>query len=186
MTIMFGKCKSVDGPRVRVTLTGYSSDAAIECLLLQPCAQGPSVWLPPAVGDVVVVAYNEERPEDSVVLGTVYPDNRAAPKDGNTQAAFRYPEIYFGDPVPDTKASRDDRVQGQLNDIKAELDALTSAFNAHSHTVATVTALDAAAIVGAASSGVPAVVSMATGAPTASHEQSYTVGDTASECVWVR
>lgn len=186
MTIMFGKCKSVDGPRVHVTLTGYSSDAVIECLLMQPCAQGPSVWLPPAVGDVVVVAYNEERPEDSVVLGVVYPDNRNAPKDGNAQAAFRYSEIYLGDPVPDTKASRDDRVQKELKDIKSELEALTSAFNAHSHTVATVTAIDAAAIVGAASSGVPAVVSMATGAPIASHEQSYVVGNTASDCVWVR
>jgi hypothetical protein len=135
---------------------------------------------------VVVVAYNEERPEDSVVLGTVYPDNRVAPKGGNAQAVFQFSEVYLGDPVPDTKASRDDRVQAQLNDIKAELDALTSAFNVHGHTVATVTAIDAAAIVGAASSGVPAAVSMATGVPTASHEQSYTVGNTAAECVWVR
>ena len=41
--IRFGKCQSVKGARVRVSIPGFSGDAAIDCLLMQPCASGPSV-----------------------------------------------------------------------------------------------------------------------------------------------
>lgn len=186
MTIQFGKCKSISGARARVTLTGFSSDASIDCLIMQPCAHGPSVWLPPAVGDIVVISVNEERLEDSIVLGVIYTDKENPPKTGNNQAAMKYTEVYIGDPVPDTKASRDDKIQKQLNGIKSELDALTASFNSHVHIVQTVTAIDSAAIVAAAASGSAAPVNMISNVPTASHTQSYIVGETETECVWVR
>lgn len=183
--IRFGTCKSIDGARVRVVIPGFEGDAGIDCMLMQPCAQGPSVWMPPAVGDVVVVAVDTERLDDSVVLGVVYPDGKLPPKTGNSEAAMQYESVYIGDPVPDTKCPRDDLVQSQLAAIKSELDSFASAFNAHNHTVVTVTAVDAAAIVAAATSGAPATTSMQTGTPTA-HAQGYSVGDTASDCVYVR
>lgn len=183
--IRFGKCKSINGARVGVSLVGYSGDAAVECLLMQPCASGPSVWMPPAVGDVVVVWFDEERPEDSIVLGTVYPDGVNTPKDGPKQAAVTFDEVYLGSPAPDTKCPRDDKIQAQLKAIKSELDSFVAAYNTHTHTVSSVTAADAAAIVTAATSGSVATTAMLTG-PTASHTQGYSVAATDSECVWVR
>lgn len=183
--IRFGKCKSINGARVRVSLVGYSGEASVDCLLMQPCAAGPSVWLPPAVGDVVVVWFDEDRPEDSVVLGSVYPDGVNTPKDGTKQAAAEFDEVYLGDPVPDTKCPRDDKLQAQLAAIKSELDSFVAAYNTHTHTVVTVTAADAAAIVAAAASQSVAATSMLAG-PTESHTQGYSVDATDSECVWVR
>ena len=183
--IRFGKCKSINGARVRVSLVGYSGDASVDCLLMQPCASGPSVWMPPAVGDVVVVWFDEDRPEDSVVLGSVYPDGKNPPKDGTKQAAVAFDEVYLGNPAPDTKCPRDDKLQAQLSAIKSELDSFVAAFNSHTHTIATVTAADAAAIVAAAATSSVATTAMLAG-PTTSHTQGYSVGATDSECVWVR
>lgn len=184
--IRFGKCQSIDGARVRVSIPGYSGDAVIDCLLMQPCASGPSVWIPPAVGDVVVVAYDETRPQDSVVLGVVYPDGKTPPKTGGSQFAAKYSQVYFGEPVPDTKCPRDDRVQAQLDAIRRELDAFSAAFSAHTHTIAEVSALDAVAIVEAAATMSVATTTMLTSAPVPTHTNAYVVGDTASDCVYVR
>ena len=164
--IIFAQCKSVNGARVTVTLTGYEEDASAECLLMQPCGvNGPSAWLPPSPGDVLVVEYNAERPECSVVLGVVYPDGHNPPRTGADDAAICAEHIYLGSPVPDTKCPRDDRVQSQLSAIKNELDSLTSAYNLHTHVVPT------------------AGTSNAT---EAQHTQGYSVGDTASDTVFVR
>ena len=162
--IKFGECKAVNGARVQVMVPGFSGNAVLDCLLMQPCAAGPSAWLPPAVGDVVVVAYDEDRPEDSVVLGVVYPDAKAPPKTGQSEACFAYERVYIGSPVPDTKCPRDDRVQSQLSAIKSELDAFVAAYNGHTH----------------------AVSGGAAAATAAQHAQGYSVGDTASDCVSVR
>lgn len=183
--IRYGTCRAIKGPRIRVSLVGYSGDAAVECLLMQPCASGPSVWMPPAVGDVVVVWFDEERPEDSIVLGSVYPDGKNPPKNDPKQAAVAFDEVYLGNPTPGTKCPRDDKLQAQLSAIKSELDSFVAAYNAHTHTVATVTAADAAAIVAAAASGSVATTAMLAG-PTTSHTQGYSVDATDSECVWVR
>ena len=184
--IRFGTCKRIDGARVRVAIPGFSGDAGIDCLLMQPCAVGPSVWFPPAVGDVVVVAVDENRLEDSVVLGVVYPDAKTPPKSGENQAAVAFDEVYLGNPTPDTKVARDDKLQEQLKAIKSELDSFVSAYNAHTHTVVTVTAADAAAIVEAATTGLPAATTMLAGATTGQHAQGYSVGGTDCECVWGR
>lgn len=186
MDIRFGKCTAVNGARIGVTIPGLSGDAGFECLLLQPCALGPSVWMPPAVGDVVVIALDEERLENSVVLGVVYPDAKTPPKTGRNQAAVTFSEVYLGNPTPDTKSPRDDRLQSQLSAIKSALDSLVSVFNSHNHTVATVSAADAAAIVEAAATVSIATTSMQTGSPQPLQQNSYSVGETASDCVWAR
>lgn len=90
MNIQFGKVKSVAGARVVVSITGAGGACSVEALLVQPCGvSGPAVWLAPSVGDVVAVAFNAERPEDSVVLGVVYPDGRTPPKPGRMKWLFR-------------------------------------------------------------------------------------------------
>lgn len=162
--ILYGKCEKIDGPRVRVSVPGYSGDAGLDCLLLQPCAGGPSVWCPPAVGDVVAVAVDTERLDDSLVLGVVYPDGKEPPKTGPKQAAVAFDEVYLGNPTPDKKCTRDDRLQAQLSAIKTALDTLVSVYNAHTHAVA---------------EGVAA-------ATTDQQTNEYSVGDTASDCVWVK
>lgn len=171
-----------------LALTGYEGEAVIEAILLMPCGvAGPQVWLPPSVGDVVAVLYDAERPENSVVVGVVYPDGKNPPKTGSNEIALQAGKVFIGDDVSQTKACpRDDHVQDELKAIKSELDALTAGYNAHTHTIVSVTAADAAAIVAAASSGTPAPTSMTAGPTPSSHSQSYTVGSTASDSVEVK
>lgn len=178
MDIRFGKCEHVNGARIRVTIPGYSGDAGFDCLLMQPCASGPAAWLPPAEGDVVVVAVDQERLENSVVLGAVYPDAVHPPKTKDTQAALAYDEVYLGKPVPETKIPRDDHVQAELSAIRSELDKIKTAFSAHVHALPPMVAGE-----------VPvAVIPTGTGpgntgaAPT--YDQGYSVGETATDCVW--
>lgn len=180
MNIVYGKCERISAPRATVRIPGFSGDAVFECLLMQPCVSGPLAWVPPAVGDVVVIALDEERLENSVVLGSVYPDAKNPPKGGQDQAAFGFSEVYLGNPTPDTKLSRDDKVQAELKSIKSELDAIKSAFSSHTHSLPPMQA------------GTYNVVVLPTGegpgntgaSPT--YAQGYAVGDTASECVWGR
>ena len=180
MNIVYGKCERISAPRATVRIPGFSGDAVFECLLMQPCVSGPSAWVPPAVGDVVVIALDEERLENSVVLGSVYPDVKSPPKAGQNQTAFEFSEVYLGNPTPDTKLPRDDKIQAELKSIKSELDAIKSAFSAHTHSLPPMQAGTFSVVVLPTGEG-PGI----TGAsPT--YAQGYAVGDTASECVWGR
>jgi hypothetical protein len=185
--IVFGKIAAVDGGRADVELTGYDGVAKIPALLMQPCGVGgPSAWMPPSVGDTVVVSYDSERPEDSVVLGCVYPDGSRPPKTGHGEAAIEADAVYLGSSVAAArKCPRDDRLQRQLAAIKAELDALTLAFNAHTHVVPAITQKDCALIVGGATGSGAAGLTIIVPAPVAPHAQAYSVGQTESESVWV-
>ena len=186
--IKFGRVKGFSGARVTVALTGFDGDGVVEALLLQPCGvASPSVWMPPVVGDVVAVAFDDERPEDSLVLGVVYPDGKTPPKTGSGEIALQAGRVFIGDDVNATKACpRDDRLQSQLSAIKNELDAIARDYAAHTHTVALVSPADAAAIVASASSGAPATTAMQTGSPSPSHSNGYAVGQTASDSVEVK
>lgn len=180
MNIVYGKCERISAPRVTVRIPGFSGDAVFECLLMQPCVSGPSAWVPSAVGDVVVIALDEERLENSVVLGSVYPDAKNPPKAGQNQAAFEFSEVYLGNPTPDVKLPRDDKIQAELNAIKSELDAIKAAFSGHVHALPPMQA------------GTAPVVVMPTGEGPGStgasplYAQGYAVGSTESECVWGR
>lgn len=185
--IKFGKVTALNGPRVDVRLTGYDADAEIPALLMQPCGVGgPSVWLPPSVGDTVVVAYDETRPENSVVLGCIYPDGANPPKTGASEAAIEAGTVYLGSNLTlAQKCPRDDRLQMQLVAIKAELDAFVATYNAHTHTIVAVTTNDCAAIVAGAQGTGAAGLTITAPATPAQHAQAYVVGQTDSDSVWV-
>lgn len=178
--ILYGEIISVEGSRARVSLPGFDADVALDAILLQPSAgsHGVRTWLPPSAGTAVAVAYDEERPEDSAVLGAVYVDGQTPPKSGDV-AAVEASEVYLGASMDGIqKAPRDDRVQAQLSAIKSELDALTAAFNAHVHTVPAlaVTTTPAGQVAGPGT----------TAAIVEPHAQGYSVGDTASDSVFVK
>lgn len=180
--ITFGRVQKVDGARVVVVVTGSGGDAPIDALLMQPCGvSGPSAWLPPSVGDVVVVSLDTERLEDSVVLGVVYPDGKTPPKTGGDEAAIQAGTVYLGSDVESAEACpRDDRLQSELSKIKSELDAIKSAFSAHTHNIPPLT------VTGAVPSGPsPVVAGPGVTAAAPVYAQGYTVGDTASDSVKV-
>lgn len=166
--ILYGEVISVEGSRARVSVPGFDADVALDAILLQPSAgtSGVRTWLPPSAGTVVAVDFDDERPEDSAIIGAVYTDGQTPPKTGDV-AAVEAPAVYLGSAMDGIqKAPRNDRVQAQLDAIKAELDALTAAFNAHVHAVPE---------------------APGTSSPIATpHTQGYSVGDTASDSVYVK
>ena len=167
-SIKFAKVRKITGCRIMLALTGYDGEAVIEAILLMPCGvAGPQVWLPPSVGDVVAVLYDAERPENSVVVGAVYPDGKNPPKTGADEIALQAGKVFIGDDVSATSpCPRDDRLQSQLNEIKDELDAFASAYSSHTHLCA--------------------APGSASASPAAPHSNSYTVGQTASDSVEVK
>jgi hypothetical protein len=165
--ILFGKVTRFSGARVTLELVGVAGNATIEALYLLPGSSAAQVWLPPAPGDVVAVAYNDERPEDSLVLGRVYADGDNPPRTGGSEVAIEAGKVYLGDDVNSTRpCSRDDHVQAELSAIKAELDKISVAFNAHTH--------------------ICAAVGAASATPNAGYNNGYSVGSTASDSVEVK
>lgn len=131
MMLTFGKIVSVSSGRARVRLAGYAEDVCIDMLFLQPAGTSSvTVWMPPQSGDLVAVAFNEERPEDSVVLGSVFADGQDAPR-SDQSLAMQAPAVYLGASMTGTqKASRDDHVQAELASIKGQLDAIATTLSA--------------------------------------------------------
>lgn len=169
MDLQYGEIVSVKDGRATVRLAGYEADAAIDMVLLQP-GGGSSVktWLAPQPGDCVAVLLNTERLDESCVVGGVYTDAQSAPKSGGV-AAIQASYVYIGSSMEGIqKASRDDHVQAELSKIKGVLDALVSAFNEHIHEYLNGTS--------------PA----STAVPTNPATQTYTVGDTAADSVYVK
>lgn len=186
MDLQYGEIVSVKDGRATVRLAGYEADAAIDMVLLQP-GGGSSVktWLAPQPGDCVAVLLNTERLDESCVVGGVYTEAQSAPKSGGV-AAIQASYVYIGRSMDGIqKASRDDHVQAELAKIKAALDALTASYNAHVHTIP-VLAVTAASPTPAHPTqiGVTDTGSTATGTP--QHAQTYTVGDTAADSVYVK
>lgn len=163
--IQYGEIVRVNAGVATVKLSGYDADAAVDVVLLQQ-GGGSSVksWIPPAAGDIVAVLVDGERPEDSVVLGGVYTDQQTPPKSGDV-IALQAKYVYIGSGMEGVqKASRDDHVQAELSKIKSELDALTSAYNNHTHVIPDGT----------------------TASPSVPHTQGYSVGSTASDSVYIK
>ncbi len=161
----YGKIESVENSRAVVLLPGYDGEARVDALIAFP-GGGSSVktWVPPQAGDVVAVVVDDERPEDSLVVGGLYARGQVSPMSGES-IAFQAPEVRLGESVSDAeKVARDDRVQAQLTAIKNALDALVEAFNLHTHPIPDGT----------------------TSSPSAPASQGYSVGDTAADSVWVK
>lgn len=167
--LQYGEVVETGGAQIRVKLSGYEADVAVDMKLLQPGGfSAVKSWIAPQAGDCVAVLVDTERPEDSVVLGGVYTDVRGPVGTGAT-IALQAPRVYIGSDVDAAqKAARDDHVQAELAAIKAALDALVLAFNDHVHEYLNVTSPASTAI------------------PTNPATQTYTVGDTAADSVYVK
>jgi phage baseplate assembly protein gpV len=186
MDLQYGEIVSVKDGRATVRLAGYEADAAIDMVLLQP-GGGSSVktWLAPQPGDCVAVLLNAERLDESCVVGGVYTDAQRAPKSGGV-AAIQASYVYIGSSMEGIqKASRDDHVQAELAKIKAALDALTASYNAHVHTVPVLT-VTAASPTPELPTRIGVTVTGPTATGTPQHEQTYKVGDTAADSVYVK
>lgn len=183
MDLQYGEIISVKDGRATVRLAGYEADAAIDMVLLQP-GGGSSVktWLAPQPGDCVAVLLNAERLDESCVIGGVYTDTQSAPKSGGV-AAIQASYVYLGSSMDGIqKASRDDHVQSELAAIKAALDALTATFNSHVHTIPVLEVVTET--VPPVPVGVTVTGTTATGTP--QHAQTYTVGVTAADSVYIK
>lgn len=169
LELQYGEVIRSGGAQIRVSLSGYEADVAVDVKLLQPGGfSAVKSWIAPQAGDCVAVLVDTERPEDSVVLGGVYTDARGPVGTGAT-IALQAPRVYIGSDVDAAqKAARDDHVQAELAAIKAALDALVLAFNEHVHGYLNVTS--------------PA----STAVPTNPAAQTYTVGGTAADSVYVK
>jgi len=169
MDLQYGEIVSVKDGRAIVRLAGYEADAAIDMVLLHPGGSSSvKTWLAPQPGDCVAVLLNTERLDESCVVGSVYTDAQTAPKSGGV-AAIQASYVYIGSSMEGIqKVSRDDHVQSELSKIKAALDALVSAFNEHIHVYLNGTS--------------PAN----TAAPTIPATQTYAVGATAADSVYVK
>lgn len=169
LELQYGEVIRSGGAQIRVSLSGFEADVAVDVKLLQPGGfSAVKSWIAPQAGDCVAVLVDTERPEDSVVLGGVYTDARGPIGTGET-IVFQAPKVLLGSDVDTAKkASRDDHVQTELAAIKAALDALVSAFNDHIH--------------GYLNGTNPAN----TAVPTNPATQTYTVGDTAADSVYVK
>lgn len=164
ISLVYGILKSAENGRAAVSLPGYEGDAVVDAVLMLPGGgQDVKTWIAPVAGDQVAVLVDDERPEDSLVLGGVYTDSQKAPKSG-ARVAIQAPEVWIGADVSlAKKAARDDRVQSQLSAIKSALDSLVATYNAHTHTTPEGT------------SGTPTPAT-----------NGYSVGATAADSVWVK
>ena len=186
LELQYGEVVETGGAQIRVKLSGYEADVVLDVKLLQPGGfSSVKTWLAPQTGDCVAVLVDTERPEDSVVLGGVYTDARGPIGTGET-IVFQASKVLLGSDVDTAKkASRDDHVQTELAAIKAELDLLTAAFNAHTHVVPALAVLPppepptVPAQIGVTAPGTSATT-------TPPHEQSYTVGATAADSVYIK
>lgn len=145
MRLLYGTIANTNGGRATVRLAGYDDEGSISAVLLQP-AGGSTVksWLPPQPGDVVAVLFDDERPEDSAVIGGAYTDNQTPPKSGAV-IALQAREVYLGSSMDGIqKAARDDHVQVELDALKAQFDAVYAAFKAVQTALAAVGIMPAA------------------------------------------
>lgn len=83
ISIQFGKIKRIKTPRLDIELCGdFETVTLAGCLVVTVGGQTDKMrsWAPGSVGDVVAVLFDDERPENSLVLGGVYGDADAVPK----------------------------------------------------------------------------------------------------------
>ena len=186
LELQYGEVIRSGGAQIRVSLSGYEADVAVDVKLLQPGGfSSVKSWIAPQAGDCVAVLVDTERPEDSVVLGGVYTDARGPIGTGQT-IVFQASKVLLGSDVDTSKkASRDDHVQTELAAIKAALDALTTAFNAHVHAIpaGSVSAADPTPEL-PTRIGITATGTSATTVPP--FTQPYTVGATAADSVYIK
>ena len=154
MNLVYGKVTKIEPPRVSVRLFGIEDDCELSCLVLQLGGQSEKQrqWIAPLQDDVVAVLFDAEKPENSLILGGVYPDGASVPEgpgiaiqadggkiDMSGDLTVKANAIRAGKDHNNLhKAARSDRVDSELTDIMMALDNIVSAFNKHMHTCAAV------------------------------------------------
>lgn len=151
MILVYGKVTDINAPRVSVRLIGIEDDTKLSCLVLQAGGQTEKsrIWITPRKDDIVAVLFDENRPENSLILGGVYSDSQSVPEgngvaiqtenvrieaSGDIEAIGAH--VRAGKNLNDiAKASRADYVKYELDDIKSALDTIVNAFNSHTHGV---------------------------------------------------
>lgn len=165
MRLIFGRVKSQNGGRISVLLAGFLKDVEVDALALVGGQDGVQTWASFSAGDLVAVLMDEEQPENAVVLGGVWTDSGVPASAESGEIAVKAGKIsaFNSTPASLSAASRDDKIQQELNSIKVALDTLVQAFNTHTHP---------------SPSG-------ATSTPTVPATNQYAVGKTASDVVFI-
>lgn len=149
ISLVYGKVTGIKPPRVSVKLTGIDGDAELECMTLQLGGQssGQRQWIAPLKDDVVAVLFDDEKPENSLILGGVYSDKQGVPTgdgiavqtktvhveaSGNIEAQAQ--NVKLGKDLSLVqKVARADHVNSELSAIQSALDDIVTAFNTHVH-----------------------------------------------------
>lgn len=199
ITLEFGTIEAVRPPRVDVRLLSYNGESTIKNALVLSCGgqstAGTASWVNFAPGDVVACLVDDERPENALILGGVYGDAQTVPDGvgvGVSSAGdvkIKAPSVWLGQSVDApsaVKTCRDPLVQSELEKIQFVLNSLISLYNSHTHSIMVMSPTDSSAIVASASSGVPApLASCVTISTTSSQSETYDIGETASNSVYV-
>lgn len=151
MNLVYGKVTDINAPRVSVRLIGIEDDTKLSCLVLQAGGQTEKsrIWIAPRKDDIVAVLFDENRPENSLILGGVYSDSQSVPNGNGVAIQTENVRIEASGDIEASgahvragknlngveKASRADLVKLELDDIKSALDTIVNAFNAHKHGV---------------------------------------------------
>ena len=175
ISLVYGKVTGIKPPRVSVKLTGIEGDAELECMTLQLGGQssGQRQWIAPLKDDVVAVLFDDEKPENSLILGGVYSDKQGVPTGDGIAVQTKTVHVEASGDIEAQaqrvklgkdlslvqKVARADHVNSELSGIQSALDDIVTAFNEHVHT----------------SSGAP---------PTPTTINPYIAGDTDAESVF--
>ena len=149
ISLVYGKVTGIKPPRVSVKLTGIEGDAELECMTLQLGGQssGQRQWIAPLKDDIVAVLFDDEKPENSLILGGVYSDKQGVPTgdgiavqtktvhveaSGDIEAQAQHVKL-GSDLSLVQKVARADHVDSELSKIQSALDDIVTAFNEHVH-----------------------------------------------------
>lgn len=148
ISLVYGKVTGIKPPRVSVKLTGIEGDAELECMTLQLGGQssGQRQWIAPLKDDVVAVLFDDEKPENSLILGGVYSDKQGVPTGDGIAVQTKTVHVEASDIEAQAqhvklgkdlslvqKVARADHVNSELSEIQSALDDIVTAFNTHVH-----------------------------------------------------
>lgn len=149
ISLVYGKVTGIKPPRVSVKLTGIEGDAELECMTLQLGGQssGQRQWIAPLKDDVVAVLFDDEKPENSLILGGVYSDKQGVPTGDGIAVQTKTVHVEASGDIEAQaqrvklgkdlslvqKVARADHVNSELSEIQSALEQIVTAFNTHVH-----------------------------------------------------
>ena len=170
LQLNLAKITANKGSRVSISIAdGFGEFETTTAYLVAPGgAAQVQTWMPPAVGDQVLVISDSDRPDLPYVMGTVWTDKQSPSITAPDQVLLKAPGgVTLVDSSGAQPITRDDRLQNDLNAIKSALDALANQIATHTHAVA----------------GVVAGPAAVTSAPSGVGSNAYSPGSTACDLV---